>query len=66
MAEAIRLAHNWDRMMNKEGGKSHLDVGGGKYATDFRQHTIRQLPIFKTFCRGWSSEGILAKGENRK
>jgi hypothetical protein len=30
MAEAIRLAHNWDRMMNKEGGKSHLDVGGGK------------------------------------
>jgi hypothetical protein len=30
MAEAIRLAHNWRRIMNKEGGKSQLGVGGRK------------------------------------
>jgi hypothetical protein len=27
MAEAIRLAHNWDRIMNKEGGKSQANRG---------------------------------------
>jgi hypothetical protein len=36
-------------MNKKEGGKSLLGVGGRKQAIDFRQYTIRQLPIFKAF-----------------
>jgi hypothetical protein len=33
----------------KEGGKSHQDVGGRKYAVDFRLDSIRRLSIFKVF-----------------